>query len=451
MDQPPTITEKPSPRLRKERRSWYFYDWATSVFSTTVITVFLAPYLTGIAENAADSAGYIHPLGIPVVPGAFFGYVLSVSTVIQVIVLPIVGGIADHSQRKKLMLGILSYTGALCTAALFFVQGSNYVLGAGLFVLANVAYGSSIVVYYSWLPELAGPNERDEVSSRGWAFGYLGSGLLLALNLVLFLNAEPLGLTDGEAVRICLASAGVWWAIFTIIPIVGLRAHQRAEGHEHGIGVLTGGFRQLRTTFKDMRNYPKTLFFLGAFLLYNDGIQTVANIAGQYGDRELGLERSTLITAILLVQFIAFAGALLMGLVARRLGALKTVQWSLVLWIGVLIGAYFLGKNQAVQFFIAAIFIGFVLGGSQALSRSLFSQMIPHGKEAEYFSFYEISERGTSWLGPLLYGVIYQITGSYRYAVIALVIFFILGLALLSRFDARAAILEAGNTPPTVV
>lgn len=435
----------------RERRGWYFYDWATSVFSTSVVTVFLAPYLTSIAENAADADNRIHPLGISVPPGSFFSYVLSFSTLIQILVLPIMGAIADRTQQKKRMLGIFAYVGAFATMALFFVADDRYLLGAGLFVLANVAYGTSIVVYYSFLPEIAAPDERDDVSSRGWAFGYLGGGVLLGLNLALVLNRDPLGVSQGSAVRICLLSAGAWWALFTLIPLARLRQHAPRQGAERGARVITAGFAQLRDTFRDIRRYPKTLLFLGAYLLYNDGIQTAASVAGQYGDRQLGLTETVLISAILMVQFVAFAGAILLGRIAARYGAHRTVLSSLGVWILVLACAFFVQAGQAVQFYLLAVFLGLVLGGTQALSRSLFSQLIPAGREAEYFSFYEMSDRGTSWLGPLLFGLTFQLTGSYRYAIISLVIFFVLGAALLARVPMRAAIIEAGNTPPAVV
>lgn len=446
-----TVERAPDAGLRRERRGWYFYDWATQVFSTSVVTVFLAPYLTEIAEVAADSTGNIYPLGIAVPPGSFFAYVVSFSTILQVLFLPVIGAIADRTQRKRRMLAIFTYIGAFATMGLFFVADDRYLLGAALFVLANVAYGGSIVIYYSYLPEIAGPDERDEVSSRGWAFGYLGGGLMLALHLALFLNAEALGVDDGTAVRLCLLSAGVWWAMFVLVTLTRLRQHQPRQGGERGARVVTAGFRQLAGTFRDMRKYPKTLLFLAAFLLYNDGIQTVVVVAGQYGERELLLDRNVLISAILLVQFVAFFGAVLMGRIAAVYGAKRTVLGSLGVWVGVIVLAYFLTEGQALQFYLLGTVLGFVLGGSQALSRSLFSQLIPAGKEAEYFSFYEISDRGTSWLGPFLFGLTFQLTGSYRSAIFSLVIFFVLGALLLALVPVRRAITEAGNLAPVKV
>ena len=440
--------------LRRERFGWYSYDWANSVFSTTVITVFLAPYLTSIAEAAADAHGRIHPLGISVPPGSFFGYVLSVSVVLQVFVLPITGAIADRTGHKRQMLAALAAVGSLCTVALFFVAGQRYMLGAALFVVANLAYGASIVVYYSWLPDLASPDDRDKVSSRGWAYGYLGGALLLALNLVLFLAHDSLGVSEPDAVRICLASAGIWWGGFTVLTVSLLRNRRpRAvvDGEHAHPGAVSGSFRQLGATLRDLRRYPLTLWFLAAYLLFNDGVQTVIGVSAQYGKEELRLSQTTLVSAILLVQVMAFAGALFLGRIAQRVGALRTVLGSLVAWTAVLVAAYFVQAGAAVQFYLLATVIAIVLGGTQALSRSLFSQLIPPGREAEYFGFYEISDRGTSWMGPFLFALTFQLTGSYRYAIFSLVFFFVAGGLLLLRLPMRRAIVAAGNVPPELL
>ncbi|MCZ2811872.1 MFS transporter [Modestobacter sp. VKM Ac-2979] len=454
MSAAPQVHPAPPPpdrALRRERAGWYSYDWAMSVFNTSVTTVFLAPYLTSIAEAAADADGRIHPLGISVPPGSWFGYVLSLSVVLQVLVLPITGAIADRSGAKRQLLAAFAALGSLCTMSLFFVAGERYLLGAALFIAANLSFGAATVVYYSWLPDLAGPDERDAVSSRGWACGYLGGALLLAGNLALFSQYEALGLTEGEAVRICLASAGIWWAGFTLVSVSLLRNRQPRESGvavPPGQGALSGGFKQLAATLRDLRRYRLTLWFLGAYLLFNDGVQTIIGVSAQYGAEELDLDQSTLISAILLVQVVAFFGAIGMGRIAMVIGAKRTVLGSLVLWVGVLVAAYFVQSGAVVQFYLLAVCIGFVLGGTQALSRSLFSQLIPPGKEAEYFGFYEISDRGTSWLGPFLFALTYQLTESYRYAIFSLVFFFVAGGWLLARLDMRRAIVEAGNTPP---
>lgn len=442
----------PAAARRREIRGWYFYDWACSAFSTTVVTVFLGPYLTTVTEAAAGGADeFVHPLGIPVAAESFFPYVLSLSVVLQVFLLPLVGAVADRTRRKKQMLGLFAYIGSIATMGLYFLQGANYLFGGGLLVIANLAFGAALVVYNAFLPDLANPDERDDVSARGWAFGYLGGGLLLALNLVLYTLRDQLGVTEGVAVRISLLSAGVWWALFTLVPLRRLREPRPARTDEGGAGMLAGGFRQLRTTLSEARRYPRTLLFLAAYLLFNDGVQSVIALSAVFGERELGLEQQTLIVAILVVQFVAFGGALLLGRFARSYGAKRVILASLVVWTLVIAAAYFLPARRPLEFFALAICIGLVLGGTQALSRSLFSQLIPRGKEAEYFGLYEISERGTSWLGPFLFGLALQFTGSYRVAILSLVVFFVAGFVLLVCVDVRRAIIEAGNAPPARV
>jgi UMF1 family MFS transporter len=441
---------RPQSSTRRERVGWYFYDWANSAFATTVVTVFLGPYLGSIAEAAADSGGRVYPLGIPVAAGSLFAYTVSLSVFLQVFVLPTVGAIADRSSRKKHLLALLSYVGAGATVGLVFLTGQRYLLGAALFLIANIAFGASVVVYNSFLPQIAGPDERDKVSSIGWAVGYVGGGLLLALNVAAVLAGDSLGVSAGEIARWSIVSAGVWWAAFTTIPLVSLRNRPAAAGEAHG-SPLIDGFRQLGHTLRQLRGYPLTLFFLVAYLVYNDGIQTVISLASVYADKELGLSQSVQVQTILLVQFLAFFGAIGLGRLARRFGAWKAVLASLVLWTVVLGIAYVLPAGMPTPFILLGALLGIVLGGSQALSRSLFSQLIPEGKEAEYFGIYEISDRGTSWLGPLLFGLAFQLTGSYRVAIISLLAFFVIGFVLLALVPMRRAIVAAGNTPPKVL
>ncbi|MGC4892819.1 MFS transporter [Micromonospora sp. DT31] len=447
---------------RRERTGWYFYDWANSAFQTTVITVFLGPFLTTVTELAAGCElgadtcdGAVYPLGIKVAAGSFYPYLISLSVFLTVFVLPVIGAIADRSAHKKRLLAAAAFTGAGATIAFAFVTGERYLLGGALFMIANISFGAAVVVYNSFLPQLGGPDERDGISSRGWAIGYLGGGVLLALNLV----AVTMLSEDGNAQRTLdlarwsIVSAGVWWAAFTLVPLRWLRERPGgAVGHGEGGGnVLTDGFRQLGRTLREIKAYPLTLYFLLAFLVFNDGIQTVITLASQYGTEELRLEQGTLIVTILLVQFLAFGGALTLGALARRIGAWKTVLLSLVLWTGVIIAAFRLPAEAPVPFMILGGCIGLVLGGSQALSRSLFSQLIPAGKEGEYYGFYEISDKGTSWLGPLAFGLVFQLTASYRVGLVSLLIFFVVGFALLAAVPMRRAIIAAGNTPPRVL
>jgi MFS transporter, UMF1 family len=445
---------------RRERTGWYFYDWANSAFSTTVITVFLGPFLTTVTEQAAgcalgadDCNGRVHPLGVTIAAGSYYPYLVSLSVLLTVFVLPVMGAIADRTPRKKPLLATTAFIAAAATICMAFVTGDRYLLGGLLFLIANISGGASIVVYNSFLPQLAGPDDRDKVSSRGWALGYLGGGLLLAFNLV----AVTLLSVDGDdqrtldIARWCIVSAGVWWAAFTLVPLAWLREHPGTEAAREKGNVLVDGFRQLGHTVRNLRAYPLTLYFLLAYLVYNDGIQTVIALASQYGTEELDLSQSTLIITILLVQFLAFGGALLLGALAARMGARKTIVFSLALWLLVVVAAYFLPAGEPVPFMLLGVAIGLVLGGSQALSRSLFSQLIPDGREGEYYGFYEISDKGTSWLGPLAFGLVYQLTNSYRIGIVSLVVFFVVGGVLLATVPIRRAIVAAGNTPPRLL
>ncbi|MGV9706907.1 MFS transporter [Streptomyces sp. NPDC003483] len=437
------VTDEVAER-RREQRGWYFYDWACSVYSTSVLTVFLGPYLTAVAKHAADADGFVHPLGIPIRAGSFFAYTVSASVVLSILVMPMAGAAADRTGRKKPLLAASAYLGAAATTGMFFLDGDRYLLGGLLLVVANASVAVSMVLYNSYLPQIAPPEERDAVSSRGWAFGYAAGSLVLVADLVLFTAHDSFGVSEATAVRICLSSAGLWWGAFTLVPLRRLRDRRTVPGGR----TPAHGWRQLAATVRDMRGKPLTLSFLFAYLVYNDGIQTVISQASVYGSEELGLSQSTLIVAVLLVQVLAVGGALGMGRLARAYGAKRTILGSLVAWTVTLAAGYFLPAGAPVWFFVLAAGIGLVLGGSQALSRSLFSHLVPAGKEAEYFSAYEMSDRGMSWLGPLLFGLTYQLTGSYRDAIISLVAFFVIGFVLLARVPVRQAIRDAGNPVP---
>ncbi|MBM3682842.1 MAG: MFS transporter, partial [Actinobacteria bacterium] len=302
----------------------------------------------------------------------------------------------------------------------------------------------------SYIPDLASPDKRDAVSSRGWASGYAGGGLLLILNLILYAGYESFGVTQAEAVRISMMSAGIWWALFTIVTVRGLRTLNRPVGTV-GSEALTVGFKELKTTIKDVRKYPETLKFLIAYLFYNDGIQTVIAISGTYAILELKLAEISLVIAILIVQVTALIGALLLAKLSDKIGAKKVILLTLLIWTFMVIITYALPAGQQNPYLAIAAGIGFVLGGSQALSRSLYSQVIPRSQEAQYFSFYEISERGTSWLGTFAFGVAFGLTGSYRQSVLLIIAFFVIGGLLLLRVNIRRAITESGNPQPKVV
>jgi UMF1 family MFS transporter len=427
----------------RERWGWYFYDWANSAFPTSVVTVFLGPYLTSLAASASHD-GFVYPLGIKIAVPSLWPYMVSLSVLLQVLALPLIGAIADYGNRKREMLALTAWIGAGASTALYFAQGGAYLYAAILFLIANVAFGASAVIYNAFLPEIAPEEERDSVSSTGWGFGYLGGGLLLALHLALFSNAATLGLDESTAARIALGSSGLWWGLFTLVSVFRLKNHGAQKTPPSGQGYLSAGMGQLLHTLGEIRAVPHTLLFLSAYLIYNDAIQTVMTMAAQFGREELHLSLGTLSAAILMTQIVAFGGAMLFNQIAKTIGAKRAVLLSLGVWIAV-VAAVYSAVQTAAHFFIAAGVIGIVMGGSQALSRSIFSLLIPKGHEAEYFSVYEISDKGTSWLGPLFVGLALQWTGNFRLAILSLGLFFAVGIALLSRVNVAKGAAAAGN------
>jgi UMF1 family MFS transporter len=348
------------------------------------------------------------------------------------------------------MLAAFAWTGAAFAALIFFSTGDNWQLAAVAIVGGNLCLAAAGVINDSILPLISDEEDRDRVSSRGWAWGYLGGGLLLAANLALF-TMLPFGLSEAEAARISMLSAAAWWAGFTLIPFLRLSNHPPLDVVPQSGGAVKQSFAQLGDTLRELRNYPMAVTFLLAYLFFNDGIQTVIASSAVYGKEELGHDQTILIATILMVQFVAFGGALVFGRLAGRYGAKRTILAGLVVWMVIVTVALFLPAGNVPLFLTLGFAIGVVLGGTQALARSYFSLLIPRGKEAEYFSFYHAMDRGTSWFGTATMAVMLQLTDSYRPAIFALIVFFVAGGLLLLRVDTERGIREAGNDVPAVI
>jgi UMF1 family MFS transporter len=447
----------PINRLRQQK-AWSWYDWANSGFYTSVLSVLFAPYLITVAGRAAGCVDpdetcsrTLNVLGLELAAGSLPSYLISFATIASAFVLPVVGAFVDRSGRKKWHMGGYAFAGSFFAALLFFVEGVSWQLGAVAVVLSSILGGCSQVAYNAILVDISTEAERDRVSSRGWAWGYLGGGVLLLLNLAVYTLHEQIGLGEAMAVRVSLLSAALWWAGFTLIPLARLHNHPAHHVVLEQGGVLRSSFGQLFATLSELRGYPMTLTFLLAYLFYNDGIQTVIYAASTYGSKQLKFDQDVLIATILLIQFVAWGGALFFGRLAHRYGAYRSILGGTFAWMLILVLALFLPERNVALFLALAIAIGVVLGGTQALSRSFFSLLIPRGREGEYFSLYGAAERGTSWFGTLLFGVVFQLTDSYRPAIFALIVFFVLGAFFLLRLDPVRGIREAGNSPPTVV
>ena len=442
----------------KQQRAWNWYDWANSAFYTTVLTAVFGPYMITVAGRAAGCAelddtckATVNVLGLHLAAGSLPSYLVSFATIFSAFLLPVVGAIVDRSSRKKLHMAAYAWSGAFFGALLFFMKGDNWQLAAVSIVLSSVLAGCSLVAYYAILVDISTEDERDRASSRGWAWGYLGGGLLLAINLVMVSSPGTFGVDKEMAARLSMLSAAIWWAAFTIIPVRRLRNYEPRRVVEVEGTLIQRSFGQLYRTLKELRSYPQTMIFLIAYLFYNDGIQTVINSAATYGSKQLGFGDTVLFAAILMIQFMAFGGALLFGRIAERIGSYKPILWGTFGWMVIVVLAMFLPRGNAPLFFGIGVLIALVMGGTQALSRSFFSLLIPVGREGEYFALYGACERGTSWFGTLLFGLVFQLTGSYRPAILALIVFFVLGAAFLLRLKPAEGIRAAGNRVPVAV
>jgi len=430
---------------RKTTIGWYFYDWANSAFVTAIVTVFMGPFITALAEDYQKVHGALAIFGYQINSGSLFPFLVSLSVIFQVLILPVLGAIADTTNSKKRFLTLFAIVGSIFTSLMFFIPDSQVLLLGAAFIVANLCFGASIVFYNAFLPEIANNGNNDTLSANGWAFGYLGGGLHLALCLVIFSNAESLGLTTGQAVRIAMLSAGLWWGLFSIISIVLLPKSKGKTLETNTTSIVAQSFSQLFTTIKELRNYPQTLLFLIAFFLYNDGIQTVIAMASTFGAIELKLGVSTLTTVILMVQFIAIVGSLGFKYIASRMSTKTGIIISLIGWSIAVTLAYTWVHDER-SFYLLGVLIAIVLGGSQALSRSLFSRIIPQEKASEFFSFYELTDKGTTWIGTMFFALALQFSNSYRLAIVSLIVFFIIGIVLLSFVDVKKALKDVQSS-----
>ncbi len=423
-----------SKAYRRIVNAWCLYDWANSAFATTVMAALLPPYFSNVA-----AAG---------LPGAqatsYWGYGVSLSMVLVAVMGPILGAIADYAGGKKRFLGGFLVVALVFTGMLFFVGEGDWVAALVFYILASIGNGGANVFYDSLLPHVARPEEIDQVSARGYAMGYLGGGLLLAVNLAWYLMPERFGFADGsQAVRASFLSVAVWWALFSI-PLFRRVPEPPATATGPRENPVRAGFSRLRETFHRMQHYKELWKFLVAFWLYADGIGTIIKMATIYG-AEIGIGTADLAGALLLTQFVGIPLTLVFGRLARRTGAKRAIYLALGVYTLISILGFFM--TQPWHFWVLAGMVGLVQGGSQSLSRSLFGAMTPKARSAEFYGFFDISSKFAGIAGPLLFGLTASLTGSGRWSIVSLIVFFVAGALLLSRVNEQEgmAIARAEN------
>src|SRR5436190_3403394 len=438
---------------RKEIFGWMLYDWANSAFFTTTIGVLIGPYLLGLAQKAVGDDGVILDLALfKVTPKGLPAFCTAVSVISMVVVLPILGAIADYTHLKKHLMAIFCYAGVVAGALLFFVTES-YIACSLLFIASSMFFAASNVFYNAYLIDITTEDQRDKVSSYGYGLGYISGFVMLVLNLIFISNAESLGFTTGGAVRVCFLAAALWWGVFAAITFLLLKTRSAIKSVPDRKNIVSVGFTELWQTLKELNRLRYTKLFLIAYLFYNDGIQTVILQSSVFISYELftskgsETDNSFLLIIFAIAQISAAAGAFIFERIARLIGGKRTIILSLFVWCAIVIYAYGFFSTKIEAYFMGAM-IGMVLGSAQALSRSLYSQMIPAGRESSFFGLYEISEKGTSWMGQLMFTIIVGATGSFRQAILGLIVFFVIGSVILLFTDTTRAIHEAGNLTP---
>lgn len=408
---------------RRELRAWAMYDWANSVFMTIVLMIFPI-YFADVAAKGFPSAE----------ASRRFAFATTLAMMIVAVLSPFLGAAADYASAKKRFLAGFLVLGVLATGALALVGEGQWLLGATLFILGNIGVTSSIVFYESLLPHICDEREVDRVSSAGYALGYVGGGLAMAVAVAAIMHPAWFGLQSAQAAtRLSFLLAAAWWAVFSI-PLFRTVPEPPAlrEDHERGVGLLTVAVRRLAQTLREIRQYRDMLVFLIAFFIYNDGIGTIIRMASIYG-HEIGIDNGSLLLALMIVQFVGIPFAFLFGALASRIGAKRAILLSVAVYLVIAVRGYFMKTSR--DFWILAILVGTVQGGSQALSRSLFTTMVPKHKSSEFFAFFSVFEKFAGILGPAVFMVMIAATGSSRGAILSLILFFLVGGALLVMVD----------------
>ncbi|WP_338042489.1 MFS transporter [Paenibacillus ginsengarvi] len=420
---------------RRAVRAWVMYDWANSAFATTMMAAVLPIFYSDVAASTLPNEQ---------MATSYWGLTQSIAMLIVALLTPVLGAVADYTGYKVRFLRVFTYLGVLSSFCFIFVGNGDYLLASLLFIFGTIGFSGGNAFYDSLLNDLVEPEKRDYVSSKGYAFGYIGGGLLLVVNLLLIQNPGLFGLPKGLlGTYISFASVAVWWFLFSL-PLFR-RVKDKKNGTQHSIVQYAAiGFSRLGNTFKRITRYPELLKYLIAYWFFNDGISTIITMATIYG-KEIGLGTKDLIAALVITQFVGIPFTILFGKIAERLGSKQSLYISLAVYILIVIFGFFM--TETWQFYALAFVVGMVQGGSQAIARSIYSRLVPKDRPAEFFGFLSVSSKFSAIVGPFIFSIVGLMTGSSRYGILALVLFFAVGIGLLAKVDLRkgAAEAEAAN------
>jgi UMF1 family MFS transporter len=414
---------------RKIINSWAMYDWANSAFATTIMAAMFPPFYRSLVTSSGLGEANAT---------AYWAYTTSIALFLIAILAPMLGAMSDHTGGKKLYVAFFAGLGVLSTALFVFLGDDTYVLGSVLFIGGNVGFAGANIFYESLLPHIAKKDDIDQISTRGYALGYVGGGILLVINVLWFMKPAWFFMPGvGFALRASFFSVAVWWALFSIPLFRNVPEPPVVRTSRERTNLFQAGFGRLAHTFHQITRYKQLLLFLVAFWIYNDGIGTIIKMATAYGD-EIGINLTDMIIALIITQFVGIPFSFGFGRLARRVGTKPSILIGLGVYTLISIGGFFM--RTATHFYILAFVVGTVQGGTQALSRSLYGAMIPKSQSAEFFGFFSTSSKFAGIVGPLLFGVVSQLAGGSRLSIVSLVVFFIVGGVLLLRVDEQEGI-----------
>jgi UMF1 family MFS transporter len=418
---------------KKVVNGWAMYDWANSVYNLVITSTVFPNYFESITgdDNEATKQDIITFMGREFVNTSLYNYTLAFSFLIIALMLPLLSSIADFKGNKKSFLRFFMTMGSVACSALFFFDKSNLGLGIICMIFACIGSWAGLVFYNSYLPEIAAPEDRDRISAKGFAFGYVGSVLLQIVGFVLILKNDMWGISKGFASQLTFLMVGVWWFTFGNMALRRLPNGTPSGDNTKG-NFLTNGYKELKMVAGELLHRPVLKRFLLSFFFISMGVQTVMLAATLYGKSELQIETESLIIAILIIQLIAVPGAFAIANLSKRTSNLFALTVCIFVWIGICIGAYFIPAKSDMTFYALAVVVGFVMGGIQSLCRSTYAKLMPETKDtASYFSFYDVTEKVAIVIGMFSFGFINELTGSQRFSVLALMVFFIVALMFL--------------------